>query len=124
MPSKGFGEKGKESKLRLTVALFVTSAGESEKPIVIGNRQTQELLSDLIKVYYQRRILTKRRPGNYGILGKLNTNSNRSILLLVDNAGCHPEYPPPEIRQPLYKGQKGRPQAWPSFGGSTVPAIV
>ena len=95
LPGKGFGEKGKgckggkQSKIRLTVAFFVNAAGEKEKPIVIWKSGNPRCLRRFDKsllpvIYYDQNNGCEMET----ILGKLNW----SILLLMDDAGCHPEY--------------------------------
>ena len=56
LPDKGFGERGKackggkKSKIRITVALFVTASGKKEKPIVIHKSENLDASNELIRV--------------------------------------------------------------------------
>jgi len=101
LPDKGFGEKrkackgGKKSKNRLTVAFFVNAAGEKEKPIVIWKSANPRCLRQLPVTYYDQKKAWMTGEIMETVLGKLNarlSHTNRSILLLMDNAGCHPDY--------------------------------
>ena len=105
LPDHGFGAKGKEcrggkkSKQRFTVAFFVTASGKKEKPIVVWKAQNPRCLkrcnkADLPVDYYSQKKAWMNGEVMESILNKLNrrlSSSNRSILLLIDNAGCHPE---------------------------------
>lgn len=66
LPDKGFGERGKacrggkKSKIRITVAFFVTASGKKEKPIVINKL---DALKGLIRVCYLLHTSVKKRQG-------------------------------------------------------------
>ena len=91
---------GKRSKERLTCAFFVNASGDKEKPIIIGksaNPRCFRGVSDSAtlpceyfsqpKALMESDILTE-------ILRKLNgrlRREKRTIVLLMDNAPCHPE---------------------------------
>ena len=106
LPSKGFGEKGKgckggkQSKHRITVAFFVSAAGVKEKPIFIWKPANPRCLKRFDKsvlpvTYFDQRKAWMTGDIMEAILSKFNhklSSTNRSILLLMDNAGCHPEY--------------------------------
>ena len=106
LPDKGFGEKGKRCvggkkyKQRLTVAFFVNAAGEKEKPVVIWRSENPRCLRQFEKIslpvaYYHQKKAWMTGEIMEAILGRLNnklSHSNRSILLLMDNAGYHPQY--------------------------------
>ena len=105
LPDRGFGQKGKQcyggkkSKKRITVAFFVSAAGTKEKPIVIWKSQTPRCLRKFDKSALPVHYFGQKKAWMTGeimdaVLTKLNrrlSQSNRSILLLMDNAGCHPE---------------------------------
>ena len=105
LPDRGFGSKGKEckrgkkSKLRFTVAFFVTASGKKEKPIVIWKSQNPRCFKKINKAqlpvdYYSQKKAWMEGEIMEAILKKLNHRlscSNRTILLMMDNAGCHPE---------------------------------
>ena len=86
-----------KSKQRVTVAFFVNAAGGKEPPIVMKSEKPQ----------WFKGVDKTRLPVTYcsqpkscvtgdildKILTKLNhclTTRHQSILLLMDNAGCHP----------------------------------
>lgn len=92
---------GKKSKDRLTCAFFVNASGGKEKPIIIGKSanprcfrgiQDRTLLPcqyfNQPKACMDSDILTE-------ISSKLNKRlrrENRTIILFMDNAPCHPGY--------------------------------
>ncbi len=101
IPDHGFGQKyfgGKKSKQRVTVAFFVSAAGTKEKPILIWKSETPRCLRKFDKSalpvdYYGQKKAWMTGDIMNTVLTKLNrrlSRSNRSILLLMDNAGCHP----------------------------------
>lgn len=106
LPDRGFVVKGrackggKKVKERFTVAFFVTAAGKKEKPIVIWKSENPRCLKrfdkSLLPVdYYSQKSAWMNGAIMEEILSKLNrrlSRSSRFILLLIDNAGCHPDY--------------------------------
>lgn len=106
LPDKGFGERGKackggkKGKIRVTVALFVTASGKKEKAIVINKSETPRCLKGFDKsmlpvTYFSQKKAWMTSEILDKILSKLNTLlscQNWSILLLLDNAGCHPDH--------------------------------
>ena len=107
LPNKGFGEKGKggkggkKSKHRSVAFFFVNAAREKEKAIVIVNQQIQGALyrrfdkTSLPVAYFDQKRAWMTDEIMEAIIGKFNSKlsrTNRLILLLMDNAGCHPEY--------------------------------
>ena len=105
LPDRGFAQKrqsckgGKKSKLRVTIALFVSASGHKEKPVFIWKSENPRCLRGFDKSclpvsYYSQRKAWMSGEILEDILTKLNRRllkSNRNILLLMDNAGCHPE---------------------------------
>ena len=105
MPDHGFGVKGKEckggkkSKQRFTVAFFVTASGKKEKPIVIWKADNPRCLKKFDKAllpvdYYSQKKAWMDGEIMESILTKLNcrlSSNSRSILLMMDSAGCHPK---------------------------------
>ena len=104
-PESGFGKKGmqshgrKKAKQRLTVALLVNAAGEKEPPIVIWKSEKPRCFKGIkidqlpVKYYSQSKAWM---TGDIldAVLTKWNrrlSSRGRSIALLMDNAGCHPE---------------------------------
>ena len=92
--------RGKQSKERLTCALFVNAAGDKEKPIIIGksaNPRCFRGISDRASLpcyYYNQPKAWMEGSILEEILAKLNARlrrENRNILLFMDNAPCHPE---------------------------------
>ena len=105
LPDRGFGQKGKQcyggkkSKKRVTLAFFVTASGKKEKPVFIWKSETQRCLRRFDKSVLPVDYFAQKKAWMTGeildaVLTKLNrrlSRNNRSILLLMDNAGCHPE---------------------------------
>ena len=105
LPNRGFGQKGKEckggknSKQRITVAFFVTAAGTKEKPVVIWKSENPRCLKRFDKSALPVDYFGQKKAWMDGkimesLLTKLNhrlSRSTRFILLMMDNAGCHPE---------------------------------
>ena len=90
---------GKQSKERIKCAFFVNAAGGKEKPIVIGKSANPRCfkgikdLSNLPCTYFHQ----KKAWMDFDILDQVLTKLNRrcqresrSVLLLLDNAPCHP----------------------------------
>ena len=94
LPDRGFSQKsqsckgGKKSKQRVTIALFVSASGHKQKPIFIWKSENPKCLhrfhKSCLPVSYHSQ--SKAWMSNQRLL-----KSNRNILLLMDNAGCHPE---------------------------------
>ena len=105
LPDSGFGQKGKEckggkkSKHRITVAFFVSATGVKEKPIVIWKSANPRCLKRFDRHTLPVQYFSQTKAWMTGdimvsILTKLNARlalNRRSILLLLDNAGCHPD---------------------------------
>ena len=91
---------GNKVKERFTVALFVTAAGKKEKHIVIWKAENPRCLKrfdkSLLPVdYYSPKNAWMNGNIMESILTKLNhrlSRSSRTILLFMDNTGCHPEH--------------------------------
>ena len=104
LPDHGFGSKGqqckggKKSKQRVTVAFFISAAGKKEKPIFIWKSENPRCLHCLEKSLLPVSYFSQNKAWMTGaimeaVLTKLNnqlSSSGRSIILLMDNAGCHP----------------------------------
>ncbi|XP_065831030.1 tigger transposable element-derived protein 4-like [Oscarella lobularis] len=105
LPDKGFCTKGqackggKKSKLRVTVALIANAAGGTEKPVVIYRSEKPRCFKGIEKS--QLPVQYHNQPNSWmtskileTVLSKLNRKlsaQKRSILLFLDNAGCHPK---------------------------------
>ena len=105
LPDKGLAERkksckgGKRSKLRVTITFFVNALGESESlPIVIWKSENPRCFkgvkkSQLPVCYYSQKKSWMTADILKDILSKINgrlVRDQRFILLLMDNAGCHP----------------------------------
>ena len=104
LPTKGFCEKaqqckgGKKSKLRVTVAFIVNAAGDKEKPIFTWKSENprcfKQVKKDQLPVdYYSQSKAWMTGTILHNVLEKLKhrlKRNKRSILLLMDNDGCHP----------------------------------
>lgn len=105
LPEQGFGQKGKEcrggkkAKQRVTVALIANACGDKEAAIVIWKsakpRCFQSIKIDSLPVqYYSQPNAWMTADILESVLSKFNRrlrSQGRSIVLLMDNAGCHPE---------------------------------
>ena len=110
LPDQGFAEKSRSckgekkskqrvSKQRVTIALFVSASGHKEKPVFIWKSENPRCLCGFDKSHLPVTFYSQSKAWMSGeiledVLTKLNrrlTKSNRNILLLMDNAGCHPE---------------------------------
>ena len=104
VPHKSLSEKakkckgGKKSKERLTVASFVSATGERRKPVVIGKYANPRCLKNINKDDLPCQYLNQQKAWMtsdilHKLLSQLNSSfmaRNRSILLFIDSAGCHP----------------------------------
>ena len=104
LPICGFVEKGKrcsggkKSKLRFTIAFLVNACGEKEPPIVVWNSANPRCFRGFDKnalpvKYYSQRQAWMTGEILESILSSFNLkmiSQNRMVLLLLDNAGCHP----------------------------------
>ena len=83
----------------MTVAFIVNAAGGKETPIVIGASENPRCLKGLDKTLLPVKYFSQKKAWMSGeILDKILTSINRklssqsrTVLLLMDNAGCHPE---------------------------------
>ena len=98
LPDRGFGEKskgGKKSKQRITAS----AAGTKEKAVVVWNAETPWCLKRFHKSvlpvdYRSQKSSWMTSEILESVLTTLNhhlSQSSRSIILILDNAGCHPE---------------------------------
>ena len=104
LPKRGFNQKGndcaggKKSKYRITIAFIVSAAGKKEKPVVIWKYENPRCFKrfdkNLLPVSYYSQL---KAWMNGEIMELILTTLNyrfaslrRKILLLMDNAGCHP----------------------------------
>jgi hypothetical protein len=105
LPDKGLGQMkaeckgGKKSKHRVTIAFFVNGVGQSEfQPVVIWKSKNPRCFKGVRKESLPVRYYSQPKSWMTGdilhdILGSLNRKlraKGRSILLFMDNAGCHP----------------------------------
>ena len=106
LPTSGFGEKGKkcaggkQKKQRFTIAFLVNATGYKEKPIVIWKSANPRCFrgfnkSQLPVHYYDQSIAWMSGDILDTYLTSFNSKlrlEKRTILFLMDNAGCHPEH--------------------------------
>lgn len=104
LPDKSLSEKakkckgGKRSKERLTIAFFVSATGERRKSVVIGKYANPRCLKNINKDDLPCQYLNQQKAWMtsdilHKLLSQLNSSfkaQNRSILLFIDSAGCHP----------------------------------
>lgn len=106
LPNKRLAQKGKsckggeKSKQQITVAFFVNGVGEKEyKPIVIWKSEKPHCFKRVDKTqlpvqYHSQPKAWITASIMHSVLTKLNNKMRAqscSILLIMDNAGCHPE---------------------------------
>ena len=104
LPEQGFGQRGKQchggkkSKQRFTITLIANAAGGKEKPIVIWKSNNPRCFKGVDKKslpvrYYSQQKAWMTADIFNAILTEWNRKlqaKGRSILLFIDNAGCHP----------------------------------
>ena len=108
LPEKGLVEKGKrakggkKSKQRLTVAFFVNAVGEKiDQPVVIWRSKVPRCFKKLKDKSRPFNVHYYANPKSWmtsevmeAVLTKLNRKlsaEGRKVILLLDNATCHPE---------------------------------
>ena len=106
LPDKGFGQKksqckgGKKSKQRFTIVFIANAAGGKERPVVIWKSKNPRCFkgiskSDLPVSYFDQPKAWMTGEILDQVLTKINSRlklKSRSIILLMDNAGCHPHH--------------------------------
>ena len=105
LPDRGFGQRGKKckggkhAKQRFTIALLVNAAGGKEKPFVIWTSEKHKCFKSInknslpVKYFHQSKAWMTSEIFE-SILSTWNQclrAKSRSVLLLVDNAACHPK---------------------------------
>ena len=108
LPEKGLVEKGKQakggkkSKQRLTVAFFVSAAGEKvDQPIVIWKSKLPRCFKKLKNPSRPANVHYYSNPKSWmtsevmeAVLARFNRKlifEDRKVILFLDNASCHPE---------------------------------
>ena len=105
LPEYGFGNKGsqcrggKKAKQRFTIALIANVAGEKESAIVVWKAEKPRCfkgvdMSKLPVQYYSQTNAWMTGEILNTVLTKLNRRlsaRSRSVVLLMDNAACHPQ---------------------------------
>lgn len=106
LPDKSLSEKGKRcrggkhAKQRITAAFFVNAAGGKEAPILIGKSKKPRCFAKLPDItrpygamYFSNAKAWMKSEIMLSVLRKLNDKMKRDgrhIILLMDNAPCHP----------------------------------
>ena len=105
LPDHGLAQKGKQckggkkSKQRFTIAFLVNAAGDKETPIVVWTSENPRCFRGFDKNSLPVRYHHQKKAWMTGdILDSVLTAFNlkmrtqgRSVALLLDNAGCHPQ---------------------------------
>ena len=105
LPDRGFAQKGtschggKKSKERMTVTLLVNAAGDKETAIVVWKSAKPRCfkaidINKLPVTYFSQPKAWMTGDILVSVLTRLNrklSSKGRKIVLLMDNAGCHPE---------------------------------